>query len=59
MVSGLVFNCLTNSPLPLLCCRHIEDICLVACVGFVVGLNVNGELLNKGTGVSEGEESTK
>ena len=52
-------DCLTNSSLPLLCCRHVEDICLVACVGFVVGLNVNGELLNKGAGVSEGQEATK
>ena len=51
--SGFISNRLTNSPLSLLCGRHIEDIFLVACVRFVVGLNVNGELLNKGTGVSD------
>lgn len=42
---------LTNSPLPLLCCRQVEDICLVACVWLVVGLNVNGEFFNKRTSV--------
>lgn len=50
----LIPNCLTNTPLSLLCCRHVEDIGLVASVGLVVGLNVNGELFNKGTSVSKG-----
>lgn len=57
--STLIPNILTNSPLPLLCCRQVEDVCLVARVWFVVGLNVNRELLDKGTGVSEGREATK
>lgn len=54
---GLTTNALTNSPLSLLCCRHVEYICLVACVRLVVRLNINGELLDKGTGVSEGERT--
>ena len=57
--SELIQNGLTNRPLPFFGCRHIENICLVACVGFIVGFNVNGKLLNKGTGVSEGEEVKK
>lgn len=52
-------NCLTNTPLPPFYCRHVEDVGLVACVRFVVGLNVNGELLNKGASVSERAEATK
>lgn len=45
---------LTNCPLSLVCCGQVKDVCLIACVGFVVGLNINGELLNEGTGVSAG-----
>lgn len=56
---GVIPNGLTNSPLSILCCRHVEDICLVSCVRFVVGLNVNGELFNKGTSVSKSKKKIK
>lgn len=52
-------NGLTNSPLPLVCCRQVEDICLIACVRLVVGLNINGKLLNKWTGVPGRDEVIK
>lgn len=45
---------LTNCPLSLVCCGQVKDVCLIARVGFVVGFNINGELLNEGTGVSAG-----
>lgn len=52
-------GCLTNSPLSLVCSGKIEDVYLVTSVWFVIGLNVNGELLNKGTGVSGGQNEIK
>lgn len=42
---------LTHCPLSLLSSRHVEDVPLVPGVWFIVRLDVNGELLYKGTGV--------
>lgn len=43
---------LTQNPLPLLGRREVEDIGLFARVGPVIGLNLDGELLHEGAGVS-------
>lgn len=50
--SELRRHTLTDGPLPLLGRRHVEDVALIPRVGFVVGLDVYGELLDKRTGVS-------
>lgn len=42
---------LTHCPLSLLSGGHVEDVSLVPGVWFIVRLNVDGELLYKGTGV--------
>lgn len=44
---------LTHCPLSLLSGGHVEDVPLIPGVRLVVRLDVDGELLHKGTGVPE------